>query len=158
MVKSNSSQVLYATDSYVVSITTSPDCRFILSGHLDCSIWKYSSDNNQIQKFILHQCIPYCLTWGNDIMIAGNDSKVVFYNDSNGNKAQVFDYTHDDKVKDFTVAKINPSNDCVAVGNFNRFFIYLFNNRKQQWEEVSYYILYMKITNLYDYYINLGQQ
>ena len=137
MVKSNSSQVLYATDSYVVSITSSPDCKYILSGHLDCSIWKYSPENNQIQKLLIHHCIPYCLTWGTEIIIAGNDYKVAFYNDSNGKGVQVFDYSHDDKIKDFTVAKMNPSNDCVAIGNFNKFYIFVYNARKQIWEEVN---------------------
>ncbi|MCP3682269.1 MAG: hypothetical protein GY861_06215, partial [bacterium] len=69
-------------------------------------------------------------------MTAGNDCKVVFYNDTSGNKVQMFDYSSDDKIKDFTVAKINPNNDCVAIGNFNKFFVYYFNSRKQQWEEV----------------------
>jgi intraflagellar transport protein 172 len=41
-------------------------------------------------------------------MAAGNDQKVTFY-DTYGNVLQRFDYTNDDKVKDFTVCQFNPS-------------------------------------------------
>ena len=85
---------------------------------------------------VIHNSIPYCLTWGNDILAAGNDNKVIIYNDI-GTRLQTFDYSSDDKLKEFTVCKSNPSGDCIAVGNFNKFFVYVYNNRKLQWEETS---------------------
>ena len=63
--------------------------------------------------------------------------KVIIYNDI-GTRLQTFDYSNDDKLKEFTVCKANPSGDCIAVGNFNKFYVYLYNNRKLQWEEVTY--------------------
>jgi intraflagellar transport protein 172 len=136
--KSNTSQNLYSTDSFVVSIASSPDSKFLLSGHLDGVIYKFNIENGNLQKMVIHPSVPYCLGWGNDILAAGNDYKVVFYNDI-GSKIQTFDYTNDDKIKEFTVCKVSPSGDCIAVGNYNRFFVYLFNNKKSQWEEVFTY-------------------
>jgi len=60
---------------------------------------------------------------------AGNDSKVSFY-DTYGNLLQRFDYTNDDKVREFTYAKFNPSGDTVVLGNFNRFYSYHFNSKR----------------------------
>jgi intraflagellar transport protein 172 len=65
-------------------------------------------------------------------MAAGNDQKVTFY-DSYGNLLQRFDYSNDDKVRDFTVASFNPSGDTAVLGNFNRFYVYNFNSKRGQW-------------------------
>lgn len=69
-------------------------------------------------------------------MVAGNDQKVTFY-DTYGNVLQRFDYTTDEKVKDFTVAAFNPSGDTVVLGNFNRFYVYNMNTKRGQWEEIT---------------------
>lgn len=63
-------------------------------------------------------------------MAAGNDAKVSFY-DSNGNFMQRFDYTNDDNVRDFVNASFNQSGDTVILGNFNRFYIYNFNKKRE---------------------------
>lgn len=68
-------------------------------------------------------------------MAAGNDQKVTFY-DTYGNVLQRFDYTTEDKVKDFTVASFNPSGDTVVLGNYNRFYVYNLNAKRGQWEEI----------------------
>lgn len=104
-----------------------------MSGHLDQCIYKYSLDNNSVIKLIMFGSIPYCLTWGRDILIAGNDYRVYFFNDS-GIKLQHFEYSPND-VREFTVAKCNSSNDCVAIGNYNQFMIYTHNEQANQWEE-----------------------
>lgn len=41
VLRSNKSQVLYSTDSYVVALTCSRDGNSVLSGHLDGSIYAY---------------------------------------------------------------------------------------------------------------------
>lgn len=69
-------------------------------------------------------------------MAAGNDQLVTFY-DLSGNFLQRFDYSKDDKVRDFTVAAFNPSGDTVVLGNFNRFYVYNFNSKRGQWEEIA---------------------
>lgn len=42
VLKSNKSQTLYSTDSFVVAIGASPDCNSVVSGHLDNSIHTYN--------------------------------------------------------------------------------------------------------------------
>ena len=51
-------------------------------------------------------------------MAAGNDKKVTFY-DTYGNILQRFDYTHEEKVKDFSVATACRINmDCAVPSGF----------------------------------------
>lgn len=69
-------------------------------------------------------------------MTAGNDQKVAFY-DPQGNLLERKDYSKDDKIKDFTVAAFNPSGETAVLGNFNRFYIYNYNSKKGQWDEVT---------------------
>jgi intraflagellar transport protein 172 len=132
----NSSAVLYTAESYVVSLSCSNDGKFLISGHLDGVIHKYNFDNSNLQKMVTHTTIPYCLAFGgnNDILAAGNDYKVLFYNDI-GTKLQTFDYSTDDKLKEFTV--VRACGDTIALGNHNKFFVYLYNSRKQVWEEAT---------------------
>ncbi len=134
VLKSNQSNTLYSSDTYVVSLACSPDGKFLLSGHLNGVIHKFNFENSNLQKLVIHTSIPYCLSWGTDILAAGNDYKIVFYNDI-GSQLQSFDYSHDEKLKEFTVAKVSPSGDTIAIGNYNKFFVFLYNNRKLVWEE-----------------------
>eukprot|EP00357_Protocruzia_adherens_P015873 CAMPEP_0115035232 /NCGR_PEP_ID=MMETSP0216-20121206/41287_1 /TAXON_ID=223996 /ORGANISM="Protocruzia adherens, Strain Boccale" /LENGTH=1713 /DNA_ID=CAMNT_0002414595 /DNA_START=1 /DNA_END=5142 /DNA_ORIENTATION=+ len=132
--KTNKSLSLYSTDSYVVSVASSLDGESIISGHLDGSIFRFHLENASQQKILTHSSVPYALDWGEHIGVAGNDGKVVFY-DRDGNTIQRFDYSHDDKVKEFTVATFNPSGECVVFGNFNRFYIFNYNRARGTWEE-----------------------
>ena len=134
LLKSNSSTNLYSGESLVVSLACSVDGKYLISGHLDGYIYKFNLENSNLQKLVLHPSIPYCLSWGNDILACGNDNKVFFYNDS-GNKLKFFDYSDDEKYKEFTVSKTNSVGDCIAIGNYNRFVIFMYNKRMQRWEE-----------------------
>ncbi len=125
-IKTNTAQLLYSTDSYVVSLCASPDGKYLLSGHIDQSIYKFSLESNSVVKLIMFGSIPYCLSWGYDILIAGNDYRVYLFNES-GTKLQHFEYSSDD-IREFTISKINSINDCIAVGNYNRFMIYSRND------------------------------
>jgi len=133
VLKSNKSNVLYSADTYCVSIAASRDGATVISGHLDGSVYAYSMDSQSFKKIFTHHSVPYALGFGENIMAAGNDKKVTFY-DTYGNVLQRFDYTHEEKVKDFTVAAFNPSGDTVALGNFNRFYVYNLNTKRGQWE------------------------
>ena len=42
-------------------------------------------------------------------------------------------------------AAFNPSGDSVVLGNFNRFYVYNFNKKRDQWEEIGI----KKIENYY---------
>jgi len=76
VLRSNKSQLLYSTDSYVVSVASSRDGNAVVSGHLDCSVYVYWLDRQQHQKVFVHHAIPYALGWGEHIVAAGNDAKV----------------------------------------------------------------------------------
>jgi len=133
--KNNQSSVLYSADSYVVSVSESSDGKFLFSGHIDGIILRYNFENSNLQKMVTHTSIPYCLAWANSsILAAGNDYKIIFYNDI-GAKLQTFDYSFDEKLKEFTLCRVSPNGDTIAVGNYNKYFVFLYNSRKQIWEE-----------------------
>ena len=50
---------------------------------------------------------------------------------------QLFDYSSDEKVREFTCASFNPSGETVVVGSFNRYYIFSYNITRQQWEEAG---------------------
>ena len=131
----NTSNTLYTYQSPCVSISSSLDGKFIISGHEDSVILKYNTENSNVQKLCIHSSVPNCLAWGasSNILAAGNDYRVVIYNDV-GKKIQNFDYSNDDYLKEFGCCRISDSGDAIALGNFNSFYVYLYNERKQVWE------------------------
>ncbi|CAI2386632.1 unnamed protein product [Moneuplotes crassus] len=133
--KNNKSSSVYATESYVVSISASPDGNNIVSGHLDGAIITMNLESKAKQKITTHSSVPYALAWGVQILAAGNDGRVVFY-EADGNCFQKIDYSKDDKVKEFTGAMFNPTGETAIVGNFNRFYVYNYNNKRPQWDEI----------------------
>lgn len=46
------------------------------------------------------------------------------------------DYSKDEKVKEFTQAAFNPTGETAIVGNFNRFYVYNYNSKRPQWDEI----------------------
>eukprot|EP00854_Cymbomonas_tetramitiformis_P006568 gene6568-7868_t len=148
--RSNKPATLYAhpEGSYVVSLTSSPDGRAIISGHLDGTIYRFYFDDGEMgpshSKLGQHNCVPYALAWGESIVAAGNDCKVVFY-DTEGGVLQHFDYSGDEAVREFTCAEFNPSGETVVIGSFNRYYVFSYNLQRQLWEESGVKI----IDNLY---------
>jgi len=132
ILKNNKSQTLYSTDSFVVAISASPDSNSIVTGHLDNSIITFNIDSKQKTK-IVHSTIPYALAWGAHILAAGNDGTVAFY-ESSGDRFSTFDYSKEDKVKEFTCASFNLTGETAVVGNFNRFYVYNYNHKRPCWD------------------------
>ena len=133
--KTNLAQVLYSTDSYILSIDLSIDCKHLISGHIDNSIYKFNIEIGHLTKISQYSCIPYCIGYTNDeIFIAGNDQKVSFLSQHSGELITTFDYSKDETYKDFICCKVNQTGDCVAVGNFNRFIVY-YKNISNKWTE-----------------------
>lgn len=58
----------------------------------------------------------------------------MFYN-NNGSLLNKFDYSHDEKVKEFTIARFNPSGETCVIGNFNRFYVYTYVSKRAAYEE-----------------------
>ena len=132
--KTNRSTSIYGTESFVVSISSSPDGNNIVSGHLDGSMVTFNLETKARNK-LKHSSIPYALAWGQHILAAGNDGKIAFY-DPDGDCFQRFDHSRDEKVKEFTCAAFNSNGQTAVIGNFNRFYVYNFNSRRPQWDEI----------------------
>lgn len=143
--KGNKTATVRKTDSYVVSIATSYDSNYIITGHYDSSVYLYSLQTNDFKKIVSYKTIPYALGAGKHIVIAGNDGKVNFY-DTKGNFLNRFDYTNDDNCRDFTSASVNPNGETVVIGNYNRFYMYNYDSRRDEWIENGV----MKIKNYYN--------
>jgi len=134
VLKSNKSQSIYGSDSFVVSISSSPNGQWVCSGHLDGTILTFNIDTKAKSK-IQHSTVPYALAWGSHILAGGNDGKVHFY-EQTGDCFQRFDYSKDERVKEFTSAAFNATGETAIVGNFNRFYVYNFNSKRPQWDEI----------------------
>lgn len=133
-IRTNRAQVLYSTESYIVSLDSSLDNKYLISGHIDNSIYKYSLESNQLTKILQYPCIPYCLSYGQEIVVAGNNGKITFHETTNAEKKFEFDYSNSNYIRDFTCSKFNSSGDAVILGNFNRFLV--FYKKKGEWVEV----------------------
>lgn len=142
--KENKSVVLYDTGSPTVSLASSPDGHGIVSGHEDGSIHVYyfedlmDSEVSMIghHKISQHSCIPYCISWGASIVVAGQDRKVAFYA-RDGGLIRRFDSTSKDK-KECSAITNNPSGHTTICCSFNR--IRVFNvigylQSEPEWEE-----------------------
>ncbi|KAJ9575458.1 hypothetical protein L9F63_007663, partial [Diploptera punctata] len=137
--KNNKSQNLYATESYVVALASNSRGTGFISGHADGTIVRYyvteDSTMEQQGKVVVHSVPPYGLAWPmGHVLAAGCDKRIVLYN-RDGRVAKQFDYSRDDKEKEFTVACCSPSGQAVAVGSFDRLRVFSWSPRKSSWEE-----------------------
>ena len=85
---------------------------------------------------IMHSTIPNALAWGQHILAAGNDGVVAFY-EASGDRFHHFDYSKDDRVKEFTCAAFNATGETAVVGNFDRFYAFNYNAKRPTWDEIA---------------------
>ena len=133
--ENNTIKELYNHKSSCISLSSSLDGNYILSGHKNYSIFIYNRKISDLKKLVEHSSIPTCLVWLIDsrILVAGNDSKVVIY-DINGQNVQAFDCSNE--AKEFICYNAISSGDAIALGNKNLFHIFLFNELKHNWEKI----------------------
>jgi intraflagellar transport protein 172 len=142
-IKTNRSQILYSHESYCVGMAASPDGNSFVTAFLDGSIIKFTfppsdTGSNPLQTTLVQtNFVPSVLSWGEHIVVAGNTGKVLFYNSNNGRNVQTFDYSDDLKLKEFTSAAASPSGQTMILGNFNRFFVYVYNMQRDGWDEAG---------------------
>lgn len=76
--KTNKSQTLYPSSSYVVSLAPSPDGTAFLSGHEDGSIFRFSfsDEGGQSSLLVKHPAPPYALAWAEQVLAAGPDKRL----------------------------------------------------------------------------------
>ncbi|XP_071451009.1 intraflagellar transport protein 172 homolog [Hetaerina americana] len=141
-IRSNRSQTLYATDSFVVSIAVNTSGTGFISGHADGTIMRYyiaeDTHPEPLGRITIHKVPPYALAWPlGFIFAAGCDGKLCIYG-NNGQIEQSLDYTSDDsgdEVADFNVACCSPSGQAVALGSYNRVRVYSWSPDRRTWEE-----------------------
>ena len=133
--ENNTIKELYNHKFSCISLSSSLDGNYIISGHKDSSIIIYNRQTSEIKKLIEHSTIPSCLTWGIDskILAAGNDSKIVIY-DINGENVQAFDCSNE--AKEFIYCKAISSGDAIVLGNKNLFHVFVYNELKHEWEKI----------------------
>lgn len=113
-IKSNKSQSLYSSESFVVSLCSNSKGTGFLSGHVDGNVIRfYITDDERSQdpqgRVLLHPVPPCALAWlQGQIFVAGCDKRIVFYN-NNGKLLKQFDYSRDRTEHEFTVACSSPS-------------------------------------------------
>eukprot|EP00898_Chlorokybus_atmophyticus_P006921 jgi/Chlat1/722/Chrsp104S01301 len=149
--RTNRAATLYAhpAGSYAVAMATAPDGTGLISAHLDGSIYRFYYEDGAagpaVTKFTHHACVPYALAWGEHIVAAGNDCKVVFY-DRDGGVFQQFDYSSssnpdgsDSSVREFTVASAGPPSSglVVAVGSWRGALLFAWQPGRRRWEEAG---------------------
>ena len=141
---------LYTHKYSCVSISSSLDGKFIISGHKDCSVFMYDFVNSNNKKLFDHSCIPKCLALGinSNILAAGNDFRVAIYNDS-GIKIQNFNYSNTNNMKEFYCCSTCNSGDLIGLGNFNACYFYLYNKKNNSWDAFKQKIdNYFSVTSL----------
>ena len=148
ILRNNSAQILYATGSFVVNMSYNENNNYIISCHMDNSIFLYNLEKDVSNKICTTNSISYCLSFliNNQFITSTLDKKINFHSE-NGNIIQSFDYSKDDKVKDFTISKVNSNFDLIAIGNYNRVYIYSYNTKQAKWEESSI----LEIDNYYSF-------
>ena len=104
---------------------------------MDNSIFCYDIENNTSVKICSTPTISYCLSFllHNKTFLSSSLEKKIFIHNENGDIIQNFDYSNDPTVKDFSICKINTNYDLIAIGNYNKLFIYGYNNKQNKWEE-----------------------
>lgn len=145
--RNNKSATLYNTDTCVVSVASNTDGQSVVSGHLDGNIYRYTFPDQEgpMQGLLTHvDFVPYCLGWGEHIVAAGNTAVVKFFN-PDGKLVQQFDYSGDEHVKEFSSLAFNPSGQTVVIGNFDRFYIYVYDANALKWNQTGVTV----VENLY---------
>lgn len=137
---------LYQTESYVTALCVNPAGNAIVSAHLDGSIYTFWFDSIERGAHVIarHSCVPFALSWGASIVVAGNDGQVTFY-DEDGGEEHTFDHSNDADCHEFTAAAANPTGDTVVIGNFNSLYVYSRNKDTMGWEEKGK----TKVENMY---------
>ncbi|KAG7173582.1 Intraflagellar transport protein 172-like [Homarus americanus] len=138
-IKTNKSQTLYQTESYVVSLTPNLRGTAFLAGHADGAVVRYYVADDQYAepqgKIISHPVPPYAMAWtNNNIIIAGCDKRIVMYT-KNGKINQQFDYSRDLTECEFSTAVTSPSGQALVIGSYDRLRIFDYNTSRGMWDE-----------------------
>ena len=146
--RTNKSKTLYKIESNIVlSLVTNLDGSELLSGHADGSIYRFvfptkTKGSSCIKIIDSSSTVPYALSWGRSICVAGLNDRVVFFDD-NGHKEQSFSYNDQDGLisseqfvsSEFTTSSCSPNGDSIVIGSFDCFYLFVWNSTNRSWEE-----------------------
>lgn len=135
LLKVHKAESIYQNDSYVTAVCCNPQGNAICAAHLDGSLYVYNLEGGGGAHMIArHPCVPFALAWATSIVVAGNNSQVVFY-DEDGGEEHTFDMSDKEDCREFTCAVSNPTGDAVALGNFDSLYVFTRNKDTMSWEE-----------------------
>jgi intraflagellar transport protein 172 len=146
MLERNKAATLFASDSYVVAMCPSPDGHGVLTGHLNHGVYRCLLEDERgsgglvVGQIFTHTTVPYALAWGQSIVAAGADGQVSFYHGTGARQGEMlrnFDFSTEASVKEFGCAVCAPSGRSVVVGNYNKSFVYSFNQTTGTWDEAG---------------------
>jgi intraflagellar transport protein 172 len=124
----------------------SPDGHGVLTGHLNHGVYRCLLEDERgsgglvVGQIFTHTTVPYALAWGQSIVAAGADGQVSFYHGTGARQGEMlrnFDYSTEASVKEFGCAVCAPSGRSVVVGNYNKSFVYSFNQTTGTWDEAG---------------------
>jgi len=90
-IKRHKKTLVFSGSSYVVAMDTGKSGKYLVTGHLNGSIFICNLETRTHKKLTTAPSVPYALVFGKHIAFAGNDGKVTFMGHT-GNVVQKFDY------------------------------------------------------------------
>ncbi|KAI9219008.1 hypothetical protein BC828DRAFT_407082 [Blastocladiella britannica] len=139
--KSNKAATLYATDSYVTAIASSPDGNGIVSSHVDGSVQQFLFDDgrgNSMQSKLVapNPKLPVRVEWAtSSIVVADSDRTVTFYS-LQGKVQQQFEFGRDASEPEICTLSCAPTGQCVLVGSISKLRVLNYVTAKRQWTEL----------------------
>ena len=124
--RSNKSQVLFHSNSYMTATAFNGSGSTFVSSHADGSLYKckFGNDKNHSYSLLLnHSSLVYAMSWGNSICFGDVSGKINFL-DEDGNNEFSFDCSSNlnlekARTKEISAASFHPSGNVVVIGIYD---------------------------------------
>ena len=147
--KSNVSKTLFSVDTFLCSFVLSDNKKYIFTGHIDYSIYKYNLVNKTEERFLTCETIPYCLAFTEYLMVAGDDEKVYFYSPTTKELDDVIDLENKNAV-DFSCSAVVPQYGNIVLGSYGLIIVLEFSKKTAKYKvsHLNYIDNYYTVTNI----------
>eukprot|EP00557_Chaetoceros_sp_GSL56_P012269 CAMPEP_0176476364 /NCGR_PEP_ID=MMETSP0200_2-20121128/11_1 /TAXON_ID=947934 /ORGANISM="Chaetoceros sp., Strain GSL56" /LENGTH=694 /DNA_ID=CAMNT_0017872025 /DNA_START=1955 /DNA_END=4036 /DNA_ORIENTATION=+ len=133
--RTNKSHILYAVDSFTVSLAMKANGTELLSGHGDGSIYKFRfptvSQESSYDKLFHSSQTPLLLVWISSICVGGTGPDLTFY-DVDGNKEQVLS-VDDGRCSSLNVVCSSPNGRSIVVGSNDMLYLLTREVQSKYW-------------------------
>lgn len=133
--RSNKSHILYAIESFTVSLAMNMSGTELISGHGDGSIYKFRfptvSQESSCEILCHSPQIPLLLVWSSSICVGGTGPDLTFY-DVNGNKEQVLSF-EDKRGSNFNVICSCPNGRSIVVSSNDMLYLLTREAQSNNW-------------------------